>query len=165
MDFADKKAVLDQLGLAQKETAGLDYEVNYSVTSDGKVWRVSGKSSTVNPSAIPSSLAGSYSYHNHPAAETNFSFSAVDVKFFFQSGEAYAKASDYLYEYVMRKTSETLAVDPDMVYHMFGEIEKTSVFAMKWDGLIDPDLDGYHEVMKILSRELKFEYERKKIGQ
>ena len=46
-----------------------------------------------------------------------------------------------------------------------GEIEKTSVFAMKWDGLIDPDLDGYHEVMKILSRELKFEYERKKIGQ
>ena len=165
VDFADKKAVLDQLGLAQKETAGLDYEVNYSVTSDGKVWRVSGKSSTVNPSAIPSSLAGSYSYHNHPAAETNFSFSAVDVKFFFQSGEAYAKASDYLYEYVMRKTSETLAVDPDMVYHMFGEIEKTSVFAMKWDGLIDPDLDGYHEVMKILSRELKFEYERKKIGQ
>lgn len=76
----------------------------------------------------------------------------------------YHYKGDDLYEYVMRRTSETLAVDPDMVYHMFGEIEKTSVFAMKWDRVIDPDLDSYHEVMKILSRELKFEYERKKIG-
>ncbi len=119
VDFSDGAQVRAVLDAAQKETVGLGYEVNYSVTSDGKVWRVSGESSTVDLSAISSSLAGSYSYHNHPAAETNFSFSAVDIRFFFQFGEVYSKASDHVYEYVMARTPETLAVNPDVVYHEF----------------------------------------------
>lgn len=162
VNFDDKKAVLDQLDAAQKETMGLDYEVSYSVTSDGKVWRVSGGSAEVHPESIPSSLKGSFAYHNHPAAETNFSFSADDVKFFFQYGEAYSKSSDHVYEYVMVRTPETLAVDPDMVYHMFKRIYTNDVRALAWDELIDIDLDGYHETMKRLSRELRFEYERYK---
>lgn len=140
----------------------MNYEVNRTVTSDGKVWRVSGEEGFVNSSAIPSDLTGSYSYHNHPAAKTWFSFSAEDVRFFFESGEAYAKASDYLYEYIMERTPETLAVLPEAVYHRFKEIEKTAVAQMKWDGLIDPDIDGFHEIMKILSQELKFFYAREK---
>jgi len=162
VDFKDKKAVLARLDTAQQETVGLDHEVNHTVTTDGKVWRVSGESGAVDPSAIPSSLTGSYSYHNHPAAKTWFSFSAEDVRFFFESGEVYSRASDYLYEYIMKRTPETLAVDPDVVYHRFKEIEHTLVAQMKWDELIDPDIDGYHQTMKILSRELKFFYERKK---
>lgn len=132
------------------------------MTADGKVWRVEGEAGEVHPENIPGSLAGSYSYHNHPAAKTWFSFSAEDVRFFFESGEAYAKASDYLYEYVMERTPDTLAVSPELVYHRFKEIENTAVAKMKWDGLIDPDMDGFHETMKILSQELKFFYERKK---
>lgn len=165
VDFSDGAQIRAVLDMAQKEASSLDYEVNYSVTSDGKVWRVSGESATVDASVIPSSLQGSFAYHNHPAQETNFSFSAADVRFFFQYGEAYSKASDHLYEYIMGRTPETLAADPDMVYHRFKEIENTVVFGMKWAGTIDPDLDSYHEVMKILSQELKFIYERRKIGQ
>ena len=37
-------------------------------------------------------VKGSYSYHNHPAAETWYSFSAADAAFFIESGEAYSKA-------------------------------------------------------------------------
>lgn len=52
---------------------------------------------------------------NHPKAETQYSFSAEDVKFFFQHGEAYSKAPGHVYEYVMSRTPETLAADSDMV--------------------------------------------------
>jgi len=162
VDFTDEKSVIAQLEKAKVELNGLSYEVNYSVTSDGKVWRVSGESGTVNPSAIPSSLKGSYSYHNHPAERTNYSFSAEDVVFFIESGEACSIASDDIYEYAMRRTAETVEMSADEVYHRFKEIERTDVMKMKWDGIIDPDMDGYHETIKILSQELKFVYERKK---
>lgn len=161
IDFSDKKAVLEQLDIAEKETDGLDYEVNYSVTSDGKIWRVAGQDGTVDPSSIPSSLAGSYGYHNHPRYKTLFSFSEADVRFFFKSGELYSKASDYLFEYIMKKTKDTLAIDPDVVYHRFIEIYNTQVLGMAFDGGLDIDKDGYHKTMELLSKELRFYYERK----
>lgn len=162
VDFDDREAVISRLEEAEKELQGLDYEVNYSVTSDGKVWRTLGQSSAVDLSGIPSSLAGSYSYHNHLPKQTYYSFSAADVAFFIDSGEAYSKASDHMFEYVMRRTEDTVVKSYDEVYHRFGQIENAEVFAMKWNGEIDPDIDGYHEVMEILSKELKFLYGREK---
>ena len=44
VDFSDKKAVLSQLSAAQQETQHLTYEVNRTVTADGKVWQVRGHS-------------------------------------------------------------------------------------------------------------------------
>lgn len=164
VDFDDKQAIINRLAEAESELQGLDYEVNYSITSDGKVWRVPGESSTVDLSNIPSSLANSYSYHNHPPKQTYYSFSASDVAFFISSGEAYSKASDHVYEYTMCRTKDTVSKTAEEVYHRFKEIEKTDVFEMKWNGAIDPDLDGYHETMKILSEELKFRYVREKKG-
>lgn len=164
VDFDDKQAVINRLNEAERELQGLDYEVNYSVTSDGKVWRVSGESSKVNLSGIESSLQGSYSYHNHPEEQTNYSFSADDVAFFISNKEHISIASDGVYRYMMERTSETIEKTIAEVYHRFKEIEKTDVFEMKWNGVIDPDLDGYHETMKILSEELKFKYAREKKG-
>lgn len=160
VDFSDEQAVLKPLAVAQRAAAGLDYEINCTVTSDGKVWAVKGISGFVDSSGIPSELTGSYSYHNHPKGQTWFSFSAEDVRFFFRSGAVYSKASDHLYEYVMRRLPDTLAVDPDWVYHRFDEIFGKDVRGLAWDELIDIELDGYHETMKRLSRELRFEYER-----
>lgn len=161
IDFSDKKAVMQTLEGAEKELAGCNYEVNYSITKDGKVWRVSGENSSVNPAAIPSDLEGSYSYHNHPEAGTNYSFSAEDIAFFIWSGEDVSIASDHLFAYAMRRTKDTVAKDRSYVYNRFKEIERTDVFRMMWDGEIDPDIDRYHEVMKILSKELGVAYERK----
>lgn len=162
VDFNDKQAIINRLEEAESELQGLDYEVNYSITSDGKVWRVLGESSTVDLSNIPSSLAGSYSYHNHPPKQTYYSFSASDAAFFINSGEAYSKASDHVYEYVMRRMDGTIEKSYEKVYHRFKEIYASDVMKMEWDGLIDPDVDEYHEIMKILSKELRFEYVRKK---
>ncbi len=165
VDFSDKSAVLRQLRQAQIDFAGLDYEMNCTVTSDGKVWRVSGTSGQVNPWGIEtlgSSLKGAYSYHNHPAAKTWYSFSAEDVRYFFASGEECAIAADNQYVYIMRRMADTLDIDPDVAYHRFKEIDATTVAKMKWDMLIDPDIDGFHETMKILSQELKFYYVRQK---
>ena len=128
----------------------------------GVVWRVSGETGTVDPSDIPSSLAGSYSFHNHPKAKTWFSFSAADVRFFFQSGEQYAKAADHLYEYIMERTKEAVDIDPDVVYHRFKEIFDKEVKKLAWFEEIDIDVDGFHETMKRLSKEVGIYYERRK---
>ncbi len=161
IDFADRASIMEQLALAQKETAELDHEVCYSVTADGKVWKVSGEAGTVNPSGISSSLAGSYSFHNHPREKTWHSFSPEDVRSFFKLGEQLAKASDYLYEYTMERTEDTVDIDPDEVYNRFIELLQKEVFEMKWKREIDPDKDAFHAAMEILSRELNFKYERK----
>lgn len=115
---------------------------------------VEGSARTVHPEAIPSALEGSYSYHNHPTDRTHCSFSAEDVRFFFENGAAYSKASDYLYEYVMQRTPETpLAISPEMVYHRFEEIYAKDVLR-----------HSYHETMVRLSKEYHFIYERVKLN-
>ena len=164
VDFSDKSVVLERLDAGQKETTGLKHEVNYTVTTDGKVWRMSGETGSVNSSAIPSGLDSSYSYHNHPTAKSWFSFSAEDVRFFFESGAAYSKASDQMYEYVMQRTQETLAVEPEIVYHRFKELYSGDVMELSFDEKIDIDRDGFYETMIRLSKEYHFFYERVKLN-
>lgn len=161
VDFSDKTAAMKVLSDAEKELANFDYEVNYSVTKDGKVWRVSGEAASVDLSAIPSTLNGSYSYHNHPREKTHYSFSAEDVAFFMDSKEELSIASDDRFIYIMRRTAKTVEKARDVVYNRFKELERTDVFEMMWKGQINPDVDMYHEVMKILSKELEVDYVRK----
>ena len=161
VDFSDKTAAMKVLSDAEKELANFDYEVNYSVTKDGKVWRVSGEAASVDLSAIPSTLNGSYSYHNHPHEKTHYSFSAEDVAFFMDSKEELSIASDDRFIYIMRRTAKTVEKARDVVYNRFKELERTDVFEMMWKGQINPDVDKYHEVMKILSKELEVDYVRK----
>ena len=49
-----------------------------------------------------------------------------------------------------------------MIYNRFNKIFSTNTREKAWNGEIDMDIDGFHETMKVLSRELGFEYERKK---
>lgn len=161
VDFSDKTAAMKVLSDAEKELANFDYEVNYSVTKDGKVWRVSGEAASVDLSAIPSTLNGSYSYHNRPREKTHYSFSAEDVAFFMDSKEELSIASDDRFIYIMRRTAKTVEKARDVVYNRFKELERTDVFEMMWKGQINPDVDKYHEVMKILSKELEVDYVRK----
>lgn len=166
IDFADKRAVQKQLAQAQIDFAGLDYEMNCTVTADGKVWRVTGTSGQVNPWSIEqmgSSLTGAYSYHNHPADKTWYSFSADDVRFFFASGADCAIASDDVFEYVMCRTKETLDVNPEAIYHDFSEF-RSEVLALSLEGKIDIDFDEYHETMRMLSKKYRFTYERRPMG-
>lgn len=167
VNFNDKQAVQREIDAAQERFAGLDHEENLTITSDGKVWRVKGKKRSVNPWAIQEAggnLLGSHSYHNHPEAVSYHSFSADDVRFFFESGQQYSKSSDELFEYVMTRTAKTVDIAPEAIYNRFNEIEKTDIWELAWAGEIDVDADGYHEVMKRLSKEYGFKYERKELN-
>ena len=62
----------------------------------------------------------------------------------------------------MKRTTETVEKSYEEVYYRFAEILRTKVMEMKFYGTIDPDLDEYHEAVKILNKELKFNYERRK---
>ena len=166
IDFEDKKAIQNELDNAQRIFADLNHEENLTITRDGKVWRVKGESGMVNPWSIKdagSDLSGSFSYHNHPAKVTNYSFSSEDVRFFFEAGEAYSKASDDVFEYVMLRTGETIDIDPITAENRFKEIYKKDVLFMSSENLIDIDTDGFHETMKRLSKELGFKYGRRKL--
>ena len=89
------------------------------------------------------------------------SLSAEDVRYFFEAKQAVSIGSDLWFEYRMSRTAETLDVDKDWVYSRFNAIRKTTVRYLAFEGLIDQDFDEYHATMMILSKELKFEYERK----
>ena len=165
VNFSDRQTVLDELQKARSDFSGLDYEMNCTITADGKVWRVSGTSGQVNPWGIEScgsSLRGSYSYHNHPFAETWYSFSAEDVRYFFRSGAEYSEASDDLYRYVMQRTTKTLDIDPDDIYHEFKELRFTAL-EHGLNGMIDIDFDENHDIMQMLSEKYKFRYERRRL--
>ena len=166
IDFEDKKAIQKELDDAQHIFADLDHEENMTITRDGKVWRVKGESGIVNPWSIRdagSDLSGSFSYHNHPAKVTNYSFSAEDVQFFFESGETYSKAADDVYEYVMIRTADTVDVNHEVVYNRFREIHSTTVSELAWNKKLNMDLDGYHKTMEILSKEFGFRYGRRRL--
>ena len=162
VDYSNEKDVLRKLKEFEKETVNLDYEMNYTVTSDGKIWKAKGDESFIDLSSITSGFEGSYTYHNHPKDKTHYSFGAQDVAFFLDSHMKYAKSSDDLFEYTMERTSKTLEIDFDTVYNMFNSILKKEVMEMKWYGRIDPDLDEYHEALKILSEKYNFKYKRAK---
>ena len=165
VDFNDEHAVLNILEQAEKEFGELNYEMNCTVTADGKVWQVTGQDAVVDPWGIEtrgSSLRGSYSYHNHPANVTWYSFSAEDVRFFFASCTRYSQASDDMFKYIMERTQDTIDVDPDIVYTEFSDLWNTKVLELSRKGEIDPDVDGFHEIMSTLSKKYRFIYKREK---
>lgn len=169
IDYNNKKAIMKELDAFEKESINLPYERNCTVTADGKVWHLDGSSGFVEAGLIEtqkggSSLKGSYSYHNHPKNETYFSFSGYDVGFFLEKGENYSKASDYKYSYIMRRTEDTLSSSYEDIISEFNNLYQTDIYQMAIDELIDIDEDGFHEVMKILSKRYSFAYERIKNG-
>ena len=162
VDYSDREAVIRRLEQEEYRTVSFEYEVNCIVTSDGEVWIVSGDAVSVDPTQIPRDLKGSCSYHNHPSDKTWYSFSAEDAAFFIENGQDYSKASDNIFEYVMQRRPDTIVANYEEVYNRFREIRRTEIMEMMWDGIIDREFDEYHEIMKILSREYKFDYKRRK---
>ena len=60
----------------------------------------------------------------------------------------------------MERTQETLPANYEEVTGRFRKILEGPVREMAFYGQIDPDLEEYHEAMKLLSQEYRFRYER-----
>ena len=152
------------LAEVEKQTFDLEHEEDCTILTDGTVWRTKGTASEVHPEAIQTvfgkSLAGSYSYHNHPANKTHYSLSGEDAGFFLENEVQYSQASDDRYIYFMERTPQTVFARYEEVTVMFESIRKGPVMEMKFTGEIDPDLDEYHITMKLLAEEYGFRYGR-----
>ena len=167
VDFSEKNSVMDALKEAENEFPGLPYEANRSVTTDGNIWTIYGNKGFVETSKIEtqeggSSLKGSYSYHNHLKTETHFSFGGEDIAFFLEYEQEYSVASDHKYRYFVKRTPETQKAKYEDIVAEFGEIERTEIYEKAFNGEIDIDENGYHEIVKMLSNKYKFTYKRVK---
>lgn len=161
MSDGKAKAFLQEV---EQRTHNLSHEEDYTILKDGTVWRTKGTAASVHPEEIQSryghTLKGSYSYHNHPARSTHYSMSGEDAGFFLEYGVQYSQASDERYIYFMERTPETLLANYEEVTGRFRKILDGPVREMAFYGRIDPDLEEYHEAMKLLSQEYRFRYER-----
>ncbi len=158
-----ESSAIETLAGYRSELAGLDHEVNISITANGQIWRTEGTAGAVHPEQVEAegvSLVGSYSLHNHPASETYYSLSEYDVGFFFGHGERYSEAFDHIYRYHMQRTAETPAMTYDEAKDLFRKIYQEHAHQLSWEGKIDIDEDGYHVTMIELAKRLKFEYGR-----
>ena len=155
IDYQNRNAVVELLNTVEKQAVSLEYEVDFTVTTDGRIWYTKGESGAVSPVGILEQgqpLEGAYSYHNHPEALTYFSFSAEDVGFFFEYQQQYSAASDFRYQYWMERSADTVNLSYEEAIEAFEEIRDRRILQMALDGQIDMDLDGYHETMKFLSQ-------------
>ena len=100
-------------------------------------------------------------YHNHPADQTYFSFSANDIAFFIEKEIEISYASDYKYSYSLKRTKDTLKSIGDDVVARYKEVYSNDVYEMACYNGLDIDADGYHEAVKALSKHYNFEYERR----
>lgn len=161
MSDGNAKAFLQEV---EQRTHNLSHEEDYTILRDGTVWRTKGTAASVHPEAIQikygHTLQGSYSYHNHPARSTHYSMSGEDAGFFLEYGVQYSQASDERYIYFMERTQETIPANYEEVTGRFRKIMEGPVREMAFYGQIDPDLEEYHEAMKLLSQEYRFRYER-----
>lgn len=161
MSDENAKAFLQEV---EQRTHNLFHEEDYTILQDGTVWRTKGTEVSVHPEVIQSqyghTLKGSYSYHNHTDKRTHYSMSGEDAGFFLEYEVQYSQASDYRYIYFIERTPETLLAKYEDVTARFRQILAGPVREMEFYGLIDPDVDEYHEAMRLLSQEYRFHYER-----
>lgn len=165
VDFSNESDIIKSLNDKKSETEHYNYEVDRTITTDGIIWDTKGTNNGVHLEQIEhlgSALKGSYSYHNHPEEETHFSFSADDVSFFLHYKNKYSAASDFLYEYEMIATDDTLFTDFDTVNRDFKNFYNSVILEKSLNGEIDIDVNGYDETLKYLSEKYHFVYRRKK---
>lgn len=161
IDFTEDK-IRGMLSYAEKKFRDLDHEECVTITADGKVWHTISDGSFMTFEDITSDRAGSYSYHNHPKKDTQYSFGEEDVATFISKEEQYAKAGDHLYEFEMTRLPGTKKASYDEVFSRHKELVVRDALEAVWRKDGDPDLDTFHEAMNILAKEYGFEYRRKK---
>lgn len=166
VDFQDKDSITKILEDAEHKYSSYDYEVCMAITRDGGVWETQGLAGSVHPEQIETmengtTLKGAYMYHNHPADQTFFSFSAEDIAFFIDREIDTEIASDYKYIYTIKRIDRTLIAQYDDVVIKYKEIYNNDVYEMSYRKKLDIDEDGFHETVKALSKHYNFEYERR----
>lgn len=159
INFNDKSKIKYMLDGFKKEYSDRKIEYSILMNPNNKAYLLKGGNFGVNYDLLDSAeIIDSIVIHNHPNKITHFSFSADDVKFFLDNNVRELYAFDNKYEYVMKKSNDTL-------YRKFDKKEFNDVFyeqLYKNEFVAFPEDDEYHIVVKALAQRYKFIYERRK---
>lgn len=163
IDFSNLGGIMNLIEQTESHYRNNPSEYEITITASGNVYLSKGLSGAVNPQ-IDEIRTGAYSYHNHPPEATNFSFSGEDIGDFIEKGEAFMMASDYKYQYVIKRLKETKDITRDDAISMFNETKK-AINEELWKNGVPPELMDdilFDETVKRMSKELRFDYERGK---
>ena len=161
IDFVNKDVIINLINQTEAHYRNAPQEYDITVVKSGNVYLSKGLSGAVNPQ-ISESREGAYSYHNHPQAETNYSFSGEDVGDFIVNKESVMHSSDYKYKYVMERLEQTRKLTKDEIVTMFKGHYAAAMDSAIGKGIEEDSMHEYiyHETMLWLSEELEFYYDR-----
>ena len=161
IDFSNVSAIMSLINQTKEYYQNFPNEYDITITATGNVYLSKGLHGGVKPK-IDEDRTGAFSYHNHPPKETNFSFSGEDVRDFIKNKEAFMMASDYKYQYTLKRRKDTKDINYKEVMSMHKEAYKKALDNLKKRGKSIEDIDEelFNESMNILSKELNLEYER-----
>ena len=163
IDFSNVIAIMGLINQSKDYYKNRSNEYDVTITATGNVFLSKGLSGAVNPQ-IDEDRTGAYSYHNHPPEATNFSFSGEDIGDFIEKREAFMMASDYKYQYVIKRLKETKDITREDAISMFDKT-KMAINEESWKNGVDPEVVDdilFDETVRRMSEELRFYYERDK---
>ena len=112
IDFSDKKMVQSTVEKYEAQIVGQNFESAIIITPDGKVQQVDGDGATVEPRKA-GDLKGAIVTHNHPAEETEYSFSTEDLRLFEEAELKQLRGVDHKYIYLLERDAGRETVIPD----------------------------------------------------
>ncbi|RHN01484.1 phage minor capsid protein [Dielma fastidiosa] len=133
-----------------------DHERAVVITKDGIVYEVIGHNSIVDISVIDD-LKGAFVTHNHPDKVTNYSFSGEDVELFIKQEIGILRGIDNKFVYSMQRTEKTFSPFDDIKNRFKHSYFNKVIENNDWQALDDEE---YHEIVKLLSNDINFIYER-----
>ena len=96
----------------EAQIVGQNLESAIIITPDGKVQQVDGDGATVEPRKA-GDLKGAIVTHNHPAEETEYSFSTEDLRLFEEAELKQLRGVDHKYIYLLERDAGRETVIPD----------------------------------------------------
>lgn len=112
IDFSDKKMVQSTVEKYEAQIVGQNFESAIIITPDGKVQQVDGDGATVEPRKA-GDLKGAIVTHNHPAEETEYSFSTEDLRLFEEAELKQLRGVEHKYTYLLERDAGRETVIPD----------------------------------------------------
>lgn len=164
IDFNDARMIKSKLRSYTEQIVADNRKENaFCITRDGRIYHCQGTASQVFPDYdLGEELAGAYVTHNHPAAETHFSFSDSDISLFMEYKLSELVGADDKYIYRIIRSGKTEYADFDAIAHEYKGDGYAECMQAIFAGEIDPDTDEYDFIVRRLAEKYGFKYEREK---
>lgn len=108
LDMSDPNAIQSELEAFEKSVVSEPVEHAYVILQNGKMYHLTGRQSNVDIEIFGNHLEGAYASHNHPAEETEYSFSNEDMRTFMERKLEVLRGVDEKFIYELTRNAEDL---------------------------------------------------------